>query len=138
MHTSTRSTNGVKGYIVFLQSSLYHKLRVKLNILLGCPPLGVPLQNDNMKAHIYCYQFIQFWNYTIITYCSSALDTRRSVSTIVFLQSSLYHKLRVKFNILLGCTSAGDTKGRCLRKCSILVLTLLLVSSADEQYVIIV
>ena len=45
------------------------------------PPLGVPLQNDNMKAHIYFYQFIQFWNYTIITYCSSALDTRRSVST---------------------------------------------------------
>jgi hypothetical protein len=34
------------------------------------PPLGVPLQNDNMKAHIYFYQIIQFWNYTIITYCS--------------------------------------------------------------------
>ena len=45
------------------------------------PPLGVPLQNDNMKAHIYFYQIIQFWNYTIITYCSSALDTIRSVST---------------------------------------------------------
>jgi hypothetical protein len=88
------------GYIVFLQSSLYHKLRVKFNILLGCTSAGdangrwlrkcsilkptlllVPLQNDNMKAHIYFYQFIQFWNYTIITYCSSALDTRRSVST---------------------------------------------------------
>ena len=43
------------------------------------------------------------------------------------------HKLRVKFNILLGCTSAGDTKGRCLRKCSILKPTLLLVSNAEEQ-----
>ena len=52
---------------------------------------------------------------------------------IVFLQSSLYHKLRVKLNILFGCTSAGDTNGRCLRKCSILNPTLLLVSSAEEQ-----
>jgi hypothetical protein len=43
------------------------------------------------------------------------------------------HKLRVKFNILLGCTSAGETKGRCLRKCSILKPTLLLVSNAEEQ-----
>jgi hypothetical protein len=32
-------------------------------------------------AHIYFDQFIQFWNYTLITYCSSALDTRKSVST---------------------------------------------------------
>ena len=36
-----------------------------------------------------------------------------------------------------GCiATVSDTKGRCSRKCSILVLTLLLVSSADEQYVI--
>ena len=87
--------------------------------------LGVPLQNDNMKAHIYFYQFIKFWNYTLIAYCSSALGSRRSVSTkmLHFLEHRPLQKNNMKtFNyyiwyihflylcICYACSSVLDTR----------------------------
>jgi hypothetical protein len=72
------------------------------------PPLGAPLQNDNMKAHIYFYQFIQFWNYTLITYCSSALDTRSrsllNVPRCISMYLSIYGVLSLLKNLYwLAC-----------------------------------